>query len=168
MNKARFIFFALHFSLLSLNAQPVTQEWVRNYISGYATNDGINAMALDTSGNIIVTGFIGTDTQNGNFCTIKYTPQGVQQWVAFYNGPGSNSIDQAVAIAVDKSGFIYVTGNSEETGFGTDAFCTIKYSPTGFQIWAVRYPRTPHFYDYPQAIAVDKYGKCLCYRKQSG
>ena len=158
MKKIIFVFFTFAFLLLPLYAQPVTEEWVRSYNSGYQKNDGITAMAIDTGGNIIVTGYIGTDTQNGNFCTIKYNPSGVQLWVAFYNGPGSNSIDQAVAIVVDKSGFIYVTGNSEETGFGTEAYCTIKYSPAGSQIWAVRYHRTPHFYDDPQAIAVDKYG----------
>jgi hypothetical protein len=158
LKKLLYILFAIQISLLTLYAQPVNEEWVRTYSSGYPNNDFINAMTLDTSGNIIVTGSVTTSTQNGNFCTIKYDQSGIQQWVAFYNGPGTNSIDDAVAITVDKKGFIYVTGNSEETGFGTDAFCTIKYSPSGSQIWAVRYHRTPHFYDDPQAIAVDKYG----------
>lgn len=93
-------------------------------------------MAMDSSGNIIITGWITTATQD--FCTVKYSSSGVQQWVAIYNGPGSNSIDQAVAVGVDAQGNVYVTGHSGE-GMSNNDYCTVKYNSSGVQQWVRRY-----------------------------
>ena len=56
-----------------------------------------------------------------------------QKWTARYNGPG-NGADRARAMAVDKSGNVYVTG--ESTGARVDVdFATLKYSPAGKRLW---------------------------------
>ena len=75
-----------------------------------------------------------TGSSNGvgppsDYATIKYSASGTEQWVAGYNGLG-NSGDGAVAIAIDGSGNICVTGSSDYSG---GRICTtIKYaqSPT--------------------------------------
>jgi hypothetical protein len=74
-------------------------------------------------------------------------------WIAIYNGP-ANDYDHARDIAVDGSGNVYVTGIS--TGSGTDRdFCTIKYSPSGTQLWSKRYNGPANSIDEAKALALD-------------
>ena len=147
----------LNSQFLIVYGQLVQQEWVRTY-SGGQNNDYLYDMTIDTQSNVYITGYITTLTQNANFCTIKYNSSGVQQWVSTYNGPGTNSTDVAYAIAVDNAGFVYVTGSSEQTGWLTDAYCTIKYDSSGNQIWVSRYKNLPNGQDDPAAIVVDNSG----------
>jgi hypothetical protein len=115
-------------------------------------------MTVDSAGNIYITGYTQTTgTQNANMCTIKYNNSGVQQWVAIYNGPGTNSIDIARAITVDRFGNVYITGESERSGLLTDDYCTIKYSPNGIQLWVARYSGLNGTND-PYAIGTDYNG----------
>src|SRR5574341_338636 len=58
---------------------------------------------------------------------VKCLAQVDTSWVARYNGP-ADSADFATAMAMDTSGYIYVTGGSR--GIGTDFdYATIKYNP---------------------------------------
>ncbi|RPI13756.1 MAG: T9SS C-terminal target domain-containing protein [Ignavibacteriae bacterium] len=134
----------------------VNQEWVRTYNSSYGII--VNDMEIDALGNIYVIGTIWTENENTNFITIKYNTAGVQQWVSTYNWPGGNSIDAAIAVAVDKSGNVYVTGYSEQTGWLTDAYCTIKYNSSGVLQWTARYKYTENMSDDPSAIVIGKNG----------
>jgi hypothetical protein len=136
----------------------VTQEWVRSFNSGANNDDYISGMAVDKDGNVIIIGRIQTPIENSNYCTVKYNSQGVQQWVQIYNGPGMNSIDDPTGVAVDKQGNVYVTGLSEATGFLTDDYCTIKYSPQGVQEWVRRYNGPANSVDDANAIVVDNSG----------
>ena len=78
-----------------------------------------------------------------------------KQWAARYNGP--LGADYAVALALDNSGNICVTGYS--TGFDTsDDYATIKYAPDGNQLWVARYNGTGNGADQAQAIATDSSG----------
>ena len=98
---------------------------------------GGNDIVLDADGNVYVTGSITmtSEWQNTDYATIKYSPEGVQQWFITYNGPG-NYIDNATAIALDAAGNVYVTGQSyldDESVFYRDMdseYTTIKYSQT--------------------------------------
>jgi hypothetical protein len=74
-------------------------------------------------------------------------------WVRRYNGPG-NSTDNAYAIAVDGSGNVYVTGQSQGSGTGYD-YATIKYDPNGNELWVKRYNGPANSGDGASAIAVD-------------
>src|SRR6185436_7320542 len=83
--------------LLSL-AQNDKQVWVQRF--GSATP---SAVAVDSSGNIIVTGG-GTD-----YATIKYSPFGVPLWTNYYDGP-THFGDRATAVAVAANGNVFVSG----------------------------------------------------------
>jgi len=99
--------------------------WVRRY-NGPANNfDAAYAIAVDGSGNVYVTGWSGGSGTADDYATIKYLPNGDTAWVRRYNGP-ANNFDAALAIAVDGSGNVYVTGWSGGSGTGKD-YATIKY-----------------------------------------
>jgi hypothetical protein len=104
--------------------------WVSRYNGPADGHDQATLLALDSVGNVYVTG-ISTGIGTGNdFATLKYNAAGVEQWVARYNGP-ANGDDGPGPVAVDGLGNVYVTGFS--TGIGTDFdYTTIKYSQPRF------------------------------------
>jgi hypothetical protein len=73
-------------------------------------------------------------------------------WIAGYDNGG---IEFASAVAVDASHNVYVTGRSESSS--ASDYLTIKYSPSGQQLWTARYDGAGGF-DEPAAIAVDADG----------
>ena len=111
--------------------------WVRRYNGPGNSNDGGTDIAIDTSGNIYVTGssigIVGLD----DYTTIKYYPNGDTAWVRRYNG-NYDSPDYAQAIRVDSHGCIYVTGSSYGSWGGLD-FATVKYDANGNELWVARY-----------------------------
>jgi len=131
-----------------------TQEWVAHYDGPANSEDWPNALAVDASGNVYVTGYsLGSGTFY-DYATVKYSPSGTQEWVARYNGPG-NTKDRAWGLGVDGSGNVYVTGDSGEGSPNLSDYVTVKYSPSGVQRWAARYSA---LYDYATALAVDASG----------
>ncbi|MEO0083548.1 MAG: SBBP repeat-containing protein, partial [candidate division WOR-3 bacterium] len=134
----------------------VDTAWVRRYNGPGNGWDEASAIAVDGSGNVYVTGYSWGSGTSYDYATVKYNSQGVEQWVARYNGPG-NSDDGARAIAVDGSGNVYVTGSSYGSGTYAD-YATIKYNSSGVEQWVARYNGPGNSYDCAYAIAVDGLG----------
>jgi uncharacterized delta-60 repeat protein len=101
------------------------EQWAARYNGPANRHDAAHVLALDSLGNVYVTGFSEGSGTNTDYATIKYNSSGEQQWVARYNGLG-NDTDEATAIAVDGSGNVYVTGRSVGSGGDFD-YATIKY-----------------------------------------
>src|SRR5437667_4094418 len=144
--------------VVSASAGGVQEGWVARYNGPGNGVDRPAAIAIDTSGNVYVTGTsLGSDTGN-DYTTIKYDSAGQEVWVARYNGP-ANDDDQAYAIALDASGNVYVTGESLGLDTGYD-YATVKYNAAGQEQWVARYdgPRMERSFDGATAIAVDKSG----------
>jgi len=131
------------------------QQWVRRYNGPANGNDAGSFVAVDGLGNVYVTGNSAGSGTSQDYITIKYNSSGVQQWVARYNGPG-NGLDNAVALAVDGLGNVYVTGNSPGSGTSDDC-TTIKYNSSGVQLWLQRYNGANDF-DGGNSVAVDVAG----------
>ncbi|MGI8924610.1 MAG: SBBP repeat-containing protein [Fimbriimonadales bacterium] len=70
-------------------------------------------------------------------CFASGQAQLTQTWQVPYNGT-ANGLDRAYAVAVDKRGNTYVTGQSDELITGTN-YVTIKYGPAGNQVWKRSY-----------------------------
>jgi hypothetical protein len=128
--------------------------WTDSYGGRAAASDIANAVAVDASGNVFVTGYsYGTEGYE-DYATIAYSGAGVPLWTNRYNGPGNGS-DIAIAMAVNRSGNVFVTGSSVGRGGDPEidgAYTTIAYSSAGLPLWTNRCNGSP------SAIAVDGSG----------
>jgi hypothetical protein len=95
-----------------------------------------NAIAVDDSGYVYITGGSYGSATYADYGTIKYSPNGDTAWVRRYNGPGSG-YDYAYAIAVDGAGNVYIAGECAGVGTSTD-YATIKYYSNGDTAWVRR------------------------------
>jgi len=134
------------------------EQWVARYDGPANDGDAASAIALDSSGNVYVTGrSFMSHTQNlSDYATIKYNAAGQEQWVARYHG-SSGFGDRSVGIAVDAAGNVYVTGTSSGSGTGYD-YATIKYDSAGQEQWVARYNGQGNSDDEAAAIAIDNSG----------
>ena len=132
---------------------PLWTNWYNGPQNG---DERVNAVAVDSSGDVIVTGasHSGVDYATpSDYATIKYSSAGAPLWTNRYNGPG-NGDDSASAVAVDLSGNVFVTGSSVASGGGSD-YATIKYSGAGVALWTNRYNGPGNGGDGASAVAVD-------------
>jgi len=145
----------LDYAIIKYNSSGEMQ-WLARYNSDENLQDNISGLAVDASGNVAVTGTIGSDLFNPNsdFLTIKYNSTGKQQWLARYNGPG-NSWERAAGLALDRDGNVYVTGQSVGDNTASD-FATLKYDQNGSLQWTARYHSGSKSDDASVAIQVDQ------------
>jgi hypothetical protein len=146
----------------------VTEAWVQRY-SGLGIGNswgipGASAVAVDPSGNVVVTG----GAYSGNkmdYYTAKYAAaDGVLLWEQRYHGPNSNWDDSAHALALDADGNVVVTGGSAADGLenGTYDMYTAKYAAAdGTLLWENRYHGPAKLNDIGWAVAVDRNGNVV-------
>ena len=113
-----------------------TGQWVQRYSGPDSLDDAATDIAVDNDGNVYVTGTIG-GYLNSDYATVKYNHLGAFQWSQTYNGPADFD-DGAIAIALDDSGNVYVTGSSEQS-YGVRDYATIKYNSAGVLRWVNRF-----------------------------
>jgi len=130
--------------------------WLRRYNGPGNWRDIGQAIAVDGSNNIYVTGYSYGSGTDFDYATIKYYPNGDTAWVRRYNGPADSS-DAAYAVTTSASGYCYVVGFSQGSGTFFD-YVTIKYYPNGDTAWTRRYDGPAHSTDEACAVAVDDYG----------
>jgi len=133
-----------------------------------------NAVAVDGSGNVVVTGYYSgtvnfgggalSSTNGGtDIFVAKYSSSGGNLWAKSYGG---SSIDMAKAIAVDSSGNAVVIGYFQGTANygggswtsagGNDIFLAKYASSDGSPVWAQHFGGTGS--DYGYGVAVDGSG----------
>ena len=124
--------------------------WSRRFNGPGNGDDFASGMAIDTAGYIYVAGESYTGSATGlDLALLKYSPAGQILWQRTYGAPG-NGPEKALAIALDSSGNIYVTGTS------LNDFVTLKFLPNGDTIWVRRFGYAG--IDEPVGVAVDGSG----------
>jgi outer membrane protein assembly factor BamB len=136
--------------------------WEQHYDGPANGYDSAGAVAVDGSGNVVVTGFsVGSvksfGDHNQDYYTAKYAAaDGALLWEQRYNGP-ANSQDYGAAVAVDSSGNVVVTGYSYKTNYTNPDYYTAKYAAAdGALLWEQRYTN-----GIAGAVAVDGSGNVV-------
>jgi len=153
------LYFFSWLMLFVINTNVFAQRWVVRYNGTGNAIDAIKGMVVDNSGNVYVTGSSNSGANSDDYITIKYNSNGVQQWMARYNGVGSGS-DIPVSIFVDAGGNVYVTGYSDVLtgGYIDNDATTIKYNSAGSQLWASTYHGPQQRADAGSAVKADGNG----------
>jgi len=130
-----------------------TKLWTSSY-DEQGFSDVPFDMTLDNEGNVIMTGYAGSLSTFLDILTVKFSQDGVFRWAKSYNG-SSDNWDEGKSVTTDAMGNVYITGTAWENTTDLD-YTTIKYSPTGEQVWMMQYDGG--YIDAARSIAVDNNG----------
>lgn len=150
---------------IKYNSEGV-QQWVSRYNGPAGNSDGASSIKLDAAGNVYIAGSSIGSGSDFDYVTIKYNSDGVQQWASRYNGPG-NASDNALSLAVDISGNVYITGYSFGTVSNND-YATIKYNSSGAEQWVQRYNGPGNHADVANSLAIDAAGNVFVTGSSAG
>jgi uncharacterized delta-60 repeat protein len=127
-------------------------QWVQTYNGPADSTDVATAIAVDNLGYVYVTGYSrgGIATDPPDIVTIKYNPAGALQWLDRHINLGGS---YPTCIALDNSGFIYVSGQIWNPFIIAIAMSTIKYNSSG----GVEFV-TQSEGNYASSMNVDAYG----------
>jgi len=117
--------------------------WSASYRSNIGGGGSVpNSIFVDKPGNVYITGTSWVGQYNVDWVTIKYSNNGIRQWVTRYDGPFHLG-GQANCVKADDEGYCYVTGL---VGGDTNhaVFGTIKYTSYGDSVWTRLY--IPHLW----------------------
>jgi uncharacterized delta-60 repeat protein len=124
--------------LMKLNSAGDTL-WTRS-ISGtlFGSDEESNAIVLDNTGNIIISGYTKNSGTGSDITLLKYNASGTLLWTAQYNGTANES-DRSYDLATDATGNIYITGKTDINAspiLTNDELFTAKYSSNGALLWS--------------------------------
>jgi hypothetical protein len=142
------------FFLITANifAQPY-QWWAKSYSSPMTgSQDTSSSITIDNSGNVYVAGWVNGYSTGTDIILLKLNSlTGDTSWVRRYTGPGTNE-DKALALTVDNTGFVYLTGYSFQL---SRDIITMKYDGAGNLVWMSTFNGSNNGGDYGFAIEVD-------------
>lgn len=127
-----------------LAAIDTAGNWAWAKAAGSSSDDEVKGIAIDTSGNIIITGYltpgslatfgINNITADSNQLFLaKYSELGVNNWVI---NAGGAKVDDVDGIAIDAAGNIYLTGDFQDTAtFGSHYL----YAVGGYDVFISKY-----------------------------
>jgi uncharacterized delta-60 repeat protein len=123
-----------HANFITLKYSPQGQVlWASTYAGPGNAQDLPADVAVGQDGSVYVTGRSNGVSPGWDYLTVKYNPWGAEVWATRYSHQDSTS-DMATSIAVDRSGHVFVTGESD------GSLATIRYAAlTGAQEWVQRY-----------------------------
>lgn len=132
--------------------------WAKTYDFSATLSDSGQGIALDSQGNVIVTGASNNASSNNDIITIKYAGgDGALLWERRYNNGGT---DVGRSVGVDGADNVFITGYSSN-GSNED-FYTAKYAGSdGALLWEMRNHRGGNSNDRGLALVVDELGNVV-------
>jgi uncharacterized delta-60 repeat protein len=137
--------------------------WSKIYQSPDDFYDSPTSVDVDGEGNIFVTGYRGCFpvfcSGISDFITIKYNPDGIQEWVKIYNSTDGDDI--AMSVKTDSAGNVFVAGYCKNGPSGDNDFKIIKYDTFGKLIWQRDYDGPGHSSEFVTDMILDKSGNVI-------
>jgi hypothetical protein len=124
-----------------------TALWTNRYDSPDHGTDRLEAMAVDGSGGVYVSGEADT-----NVVTIKYTSQGTPVWTNTYSAISAFLAFQGIAVDNDGNTFLL------PFDIDSNSYILIKYDVNGNPAWTNFFQSLPTSMDNASAVAVDATG----------
>jgi hypothetical protein len=125
--------------------------WRRTFNMPGGKGDSMNAMAVDSAGNVYIAGTNTSKDFTTAFLTVKYSPSGSFRWARLVKGKVVQETNIAFDIRLDNSGDPIVTG-FHRTPISSDESVTVKYNTDGMALWVKRFKGTD---SRTNALAVD-------------
>ncbi|MFX1444121.1 MAG: SBBP repeat-containing protein [Promethearchaeota archaeon] len=105
-------------------------QWERFW--GKTYGDEGYAVAIDSSDDIYLTGFLRSGGGNKDMCVIKYNSSGEELWNRTW---GNGNVEEVAGLAIDSSDNVYLSGYTSSFAVGGSDFCLVKYNSSGTQLW---------------------------------
>jgi uncharacterized delta-60 repeat protein len=132
--------------------------WSHTYDGpGNGMDEGLD-IVTDVNNFIYVTGYQRGGATGTDMVTLKVDPNGQVLWVQSYlSNINTDQTDRGNSVAVDASGNVYVTGQTDVDASATnnDNFITIKYNSAGTLIWSILKNGSGNGADRPVKICLD-------------
>ncbi len=136
-----------------------TLQWFRKFYGAQLIYDHANCVATDKNGNVYAAGKSRVSQYGDQFTVIKFTPSGSQAWIKNYGVQLYDSYDEAKAMVINDSGFIYVAGTSFSRFSNlTKDYLTFKLDTAGNQYWYATFNGIGNGDDDAKAISADNAG----------
>jgi Beta-propeller repeat len=130
------------------------EQWIRRFNGSDNHHDRGAAVHVDDAGFIYVAGTSRNASSGDDYTTIKYSTDGAEQWVEYYDYGGE---DRVTDMVVTGAGEVYVVGYSEGPGTDND-YAVVTYDADGHEQWTARYTSHGSNDDRASAVAVDDLG----------
>ncbi len=129
--------------------------WLRTKTAAPYEKLAANALALDSEGNLGVTG-IAADLSTASVFTCKYSSAGDELWCRNFAAFPGAAADDGRALAIDDVGNLIVVGQTTVTNAPLDVdLLVIKYSPDGDTLWTRRFGPTAGLSDFGTHVVCD-------------
>jgi hypothetical protein len=128
------------------------QKWVARHNGPAQMMDIAFGVAIDQAGNVYTGGSSDAPDTMPDYALVKYDLLGHEKWVARYEGPGN---DEMQDMTVDASGNAYLTGIGTTLNDTCEGYVTVKFNSEGDLCWIADYQATSRECDWSYAVATD-------------
>ncbi|MCW3083845.1 MAG: hypothetical protein JWP12_1211 [Bacteroidetes bacterium] len=144
------------YDIIKLDSNLVIQ-WENTYDGAAHLDDIANAIQVNASGDVYVTGSTKTGSHGKDYLTLKYNSAGSLIWTKTYND-SLNGDDEATAMVIGSDGKFYITGSAYKDAVHSVNYHTMKYDTAGTVLWSIDFDGSHHLKDQATNMALNAAG----------